>query len=408
VHSPIAIRPVTIVAPSSVSGTGTYGAVSVEVAPGGTGDIPLSTTGLTQGVLHPDPTGTETEHSGSGTNGDEFEYLVEVPEGTDYARFDLDSVDDAADLDLIVYLLDDEGTPIAGWQSASGSADERVNLVDPEPGSYLVIASIFSANPPTAFDLRTFVVTPGGEPLTLEPPVLSGVQGEPISYTASWAGLAPFSSYLGLVHYGETGAFTAIDVVTQEDVLPGTPVNTMLPSISGDPQVGKKLTADPGEWDVADLKFSYQWQADGVDIPKATKQHYKVTTADQGKAITVVVTTRHKELPSATATSEAVTIPFSSSVKLSLSRSIMFSWQSVKANVTVSSGADASPSGSVKITVDGELVDEVTLGEAENGKVSVTLDDLSSGTHNVRAEFVPADATVTGSTSTREWVWVVF
>jgi subtilisin family serine protease len=408
VHSPVAIRPVTIVAPSSVSGTGTYGAVEVQVTPGGTGDIPLSTTGLTRGVLQPDPTGTETEHSGSGTNGDEFQYTVDVPAGTEYARFDLDSVDDAADLDLIVYLLNAEGTPIAGWQSASGAADERVNLVDPQPGTYQVIASIFSANPPTAFDLRTFVVTPGGDPLTLEPPVLAGVQGQPVSYTASWAGLEPFSVYLGLVNYGETGAFTAIDVVTQEDVLPGTPVNTVLPSISGEPRVGERLTADPGEWDVEGLKFSYQWQADGVDIPKATQKHYKVTKADQGKAITVVVTTRHKDLPSATAVSEPVTIPFASSVKLSLSRGVMFSWQTLKANVTVTTGADAAPSGSIQVTVDGAVVEEVTLGEAENGKVSITLPNLSSGVHTVRAEFVSADETVAGSTSNRERIWVMF
>jgi subtilisin family serine protease len=408
VHSPVAIRPVTIVAPSSVSGTGTYGAVDVEVTPGGTGDIPLSTTGLTRGVLHPDPTGTETEHSGSGTNGDEFEYTVDVPEGTEYARFDLDSVDDAADLDLIVYLLNAEGTPIAGWQSASGAADERVNLVDPSAGTYLVIASIYAANPPTAFDLRTFVVTPGGEPLTLDPAVLAGVQGEPISYTASWEGLEPFSSYLGIVSYGDTGAFTAIDVVTQEDVLPGTPVNTVLPSISGDPQVGERLKADPGEWDIDGLKFSYQWQADGVDIPKATKKNYKVTKADQGKAITVVVTTRHKDLPSATAVSEPVVVPFSSSVELSLDRHLLFSWQSLDADVTVRTGADAAPSGSIQITLDGDLVEEVTIGETEDGQVTVTLDDLDRGVHSVRATFVPADDTVNGSSSSRELVWVVF
>ncbi|EPR76238.1 Serine protease, subtilase family [Leifsonia rubra CMS 76R] len=157
-HSPIAVRPVTIVAPDSASGTGTYGAVDVTVTPGGSGDIPLTTTGLSAGIFHEDPTGTETEHSGSGVSGDEFTYDVTIPADASYARFDLDSIDDTADLDLIVYLLDDAGTPIAGWQSATGSADERVNLVDPVAGSYQVIASIYAANPATAFDLRTYAV----------------------------------------------------------------------------------------------------------------------------------------------------------------------------------------------------------------------------------------------------------
>ena len=408
VHSPVAIRPVTIVAPPSVSGAGTTGSVEVEVTPGGNGEIPLSTTGLTRGVLHPDPTGTEPEHSGSGTNSDEFEYLVEVPEGTSYARFDLDSIDDNADLDLTVYLLDAEGTPIAGWQSASGAADERVNLVAPQPGSYLVIVSIFSANPPTAFDLRTFVVLPGGEPLVLEPPVLVGVQGEPLTYMASWSGLQPFSTYLGLVNYGDTGVFTAVEVVTQEAVLPGAPVNTVPPSISGEPRVGERLTADPGEWNVEGLGFSYQWQADGVDIPDATKRHYKVKAADQGKAITVVVTAHKGDLPSATAVSAPVIIPFTSSVALSLSRTVAFSWQRINADNRVTSGADAPPTGTIELTVDGRVVDSVTLGASENGEVRVVLPRLRTGVHVVRAAFVPSDDTMTGSTSTREFIWVIF
>src|SRR5690606_12063250 len=106
--------------------------------------------------------------------------------------------------------------------------------------------------------------------------------------------------------------------------------------------------------------------------------------------------------------SEAVTVPFTSSVKLSLNRHIMFSWQTLKADVTVKTGADAAPTGSLMVTVDGKVVDDRTIGEADDGKVTVTLDDLRSGTHTVRAEFTPSDDSVTGSTSTREWVWVVF
>src|SRR5690606_32003920 len=107
----------------------------------------------------------------------------------------------------------------------------------------------------------TFVVMPGGAPLSLEPSVLAGVQGEPTTYRAAWAGLEPFSRYLGLISYGDTGAYTALQVTTQEGVVPGAPVNTVPPSISGEPQVGSTLTADPGEWSLDGLEFSYQWQA---------------------------------------------------------------------------------------------------------------------------------------------------
>lgn len=305
VRSPIAVRPVTIVAPSEVTGTGVRGSLDVSVTPGGTGDIALGTTGLTLGELQV-LKGKKTGHSGVGATGDFFEYYVDVAAGTQFARFDLDSLDDAADLDLIVYQLDASGTPIAGWQSATGSADERVDLASPDAGTYYVLVDLYSAAANTAFDLRTFEVAPGGAPLALAPSVLAGEQGVPVTYTASWSGLKERSSYLGLISYGDTGAFTAITVTTGDAM---APVNTVPPMISGTPKVGKTLTASPGEWDVAGLKFSYQWQANGVDINGAKSASYKVKPKDLGKELTVVVTAKAAgKSPAGTAVSAPVTI----------------------------------------------------------------------------------------------------
>ncbi|MEO6942958.1 MAG: S8 family serine peptidase, partial [Terrimesophilobacter sp.] len=214
VRSPIAIQPVTIVAPREVSGTGLSGTVGVTVTPGGAGDIPLSTTGLTAGTLQIDPTHVIKGHSGLGSTGDEFQYVVSVPKGTVLARFDLDSIDNTADLDLTVYQLDKKKSPVAGWQSATSSADERVDLYSPEAAKYLVIVSVYSANPTTAFDLRTFSVLQGGAPLVLNPSVLPAQPGVPITYTASWSKLKASTSYLGLVSYGGTTASTVISVNT--------------------------------------------------------------------------------------------------------------------------------------------------------------------------------------------------
>ncbi len=87
------------------------------------------------------------------------------------------------------------------------------------------------------------------------------------------------------------------------------PVNTVPPMISGTPKVGKTLTASPGEWDVAGLKFSYQWQANGVDINGAKSASYKVKPKDLGKELTVVVTAKAAgKSPSGTAVSAPVTI----------------------------------------------------------------------------------------------------
>lgn len=408
VRSPVAIQPVAIVAPEEVSGEGVSGSVGVTVTPGADADIPLTTTGLSLGVLQPDPTGVETEHSGSGTNGDYFEYTVTVPEGAVFARFDVDSVDDTADLDLTVYQLDDSGTPIAGWQSASASADERVDLADPPAADYLVYVDIFSANPTTAFDFRTFAVTEGGAPVAFDPAVIAGQQGVPAEFTASWADLDPNSRYLGMIGYGETGAQTLLSVTTGDAVEPGTPVNTSPPTITGTPEVGKRLTAHPGEWDVRGLHFAYQWQADGVDIPGADNRRYRVQSADQGKQLTVVVTATKRDLPPGTAVSAAVTVPFASTTSLSLNRTVGFSWQTTTATVMVGTGAPDAPAGSVAITVNGKTITTVTLTSDDHGKVTYQLPTRGTGLYFVQAVFTPADATVTGSKSPVRLLLILF
>ncbi|WP_307812268.1 S8 family peptidase [Lacisediminihabitans changchengi] len=408
VRSPIAVQPVTIVAPASASGTGTYGSVDVSVTPGGDGDIPLSTTGLTAGTLQPDAAGASPGHSGSSAEGDSFGYTVTVPAEAKFARFDLDTVENGDDLDLSVVRLDDAGTPVEGWQSATGSADERVDILAPTAGTYVATVDVFAVPTPTAFDLRTYAVADGGAPLTLTPPVLAGTQGVPVKYTASWAGLKPFSSYLGLVDYGDTGAFTAIDVTTKEDVKPGTPVNTSPPTIFGTPIVGSRLTASPGVWDVKGLHYAYQWQANGVAITGATSAKYRIAASDQGKALTAVVTATKGKLPPGTATSAPVTVKFSTATELSLSKSVLFSWQRTTATVKVSSGAATLPAGKVVITLNGKTVTEIAVAAGSPGKVSYELPRKGRGTYSVKATFVPTADTAVGSSSPVRRFVVIF
>ena len=406
VRSPIAVQPVTIVAPGDVEGEGVTGSVDVTVTPGGNGDIPLSTTGLSLGTLAPDATGTGTEHSGSGdpvSVPEPVEYTVAVAAGSVLARFDLDAIDDTSDLDLVVYQLNAAGAPVAVWQSATGSADERVDILNPVAANYLVLVDVYAGS--TAWDLVTTSVVPGGAPLALAPAVLAGAQGVPVTYTASWADLNEFSTYLGLVEYGETGAFTAVQVSTGEAIDPGTPLNTSPPTITGTPEVGKKLTATPGEWDTEGLTFAYQWQADGTNIAGATKATYTVKKADQGKVLTVVVTATKGDLPPGSATSEGVTIKFISTTKLTVTRNVLFSWQRTTAKITVKAG-DAPATGAVTLTVNGKPV-AATLNLAANGTVSYELPKLRAGVYLVKAAFAGSD-TVAGSSSSTQVVWVVF
>ena len=192
-------------------------------------------------------------------------------------------------------------------------------------------------------------------------------------------------------------------MVTGDGPLPGEPINLVAPSISGKAEVGKKLTADPGEWDTDGLTFSYQWQADGVDIPGATAKKYTVTAADQGKVITVVVTATKGDLPPGSATSAGVTIKWKSTTSLSLSRQVLFSWQTTTATVTVDSGAEAAPTGDVKITVNGKVVATVPLVD---GVATYQL-QRRGGVYTVRAEYAGDDLTQPSKSNTRLF-WVIF
>lgn len=84
----------------------------------------------------------------------------------------------------------------------------------------------------------------------------------------------------------------------------GAVTKTVSPEVTGTPQVGKPLTANPGTWSVADPTFTYQWgRDDGTKIPGATSRTYTPTADDLGKRLNVDVTASHGHLVSGWASS---------------------------------------------------------------------------------------------------------
>ncbi|WP_244857551.1 S8 family serine peptidase [Agromyces archimandritae] len=403
VRSPIVVQPVALSAPDAVSGEGVDGQVAVEVVPGSDGEIPLATSGLTAGTLHPNPDDPEAGDSGSGTAGDEFRYDVTIGEGVEFARFDLDAADDTSDLDLFVYRLNAAGQAVALYQSATASADERVDLPAPPAATYAVFVDVYSGA--TAWDFTTFEVTPGaGEgSFQTDPAALTTTQGEPVSYTANWSGLTPETDYLGIVHYGDTGRSTLVEVASGAAAEPGAPVNTVAPAIEGTPAVGSKLTATPGQWTPEGLSFAYQWKADGVDIPGAKQAKLQVTKKLAGASLSVVVTASAEGLPSASAESAAVVIAHTAKLDLKLSTPIAFSWNTVKATVSLSSSGDVAGQ-QVTVSVNGT---EVPVVVDAKGKASVKLPKLGSGLHGVTASFAGTD-TVAAAKSHTKYLLVLF
>jgi hypothetical protein len=87
------------------------------------------------------------------------------------------------------------------------------------------------------------------------------------------------------------------------------PVNTGLPSLSGNPAVGQKLSCSNGTWSgLAPITFSYAWLRDGSPIGGAAGNTYVVQPADQGHGLACRVTATNS-VASASATSNTLKVP---------------------------------------------------------------------------------------------------
>lgn len=230
-RSAIAVRPVAFDAPTEIAGAGTDGSAAIVPHVGDEAMVHLESEGLARG----------SRVTGSGTAGGTSQrFAVRVPAGASFLRFDLDSVDDTADLDLTVYRKSPtNGSVSLVDQSATGSADERVDVgfVPDSGGTYLVDVDFYVAGDAgSAIDyaLTSYIVQPGeglGD-FTLDPTTIDGHVGDTPTITASWSGLEP-GSYLGLVRFGGTGIQTVVSVDAGAEVPVG----------AGDPVL------DPlGEW----------------------------------------------------------------------------------------------------------------------------------------------------------------
>ena len=211
VRMPVAVRPVSVAAPAEVSGAVEDGSVEIGITPGFDGELDLTTAGLAEGMTRSgalDPGGAAAAA-----------YVTRIPVGTSLARFDLDATNDASDMDLFVYRMNATGTALVALvgQSATGSADERVDVLDLPAGLYYSVVENY-ANAPgetqAAYDFTTFAVTPqttlGGFAAVPDP--VNVTAGEPTTFDVTWSGLDPDSSYLGWVGYEGALAPTVVSI----------------------------------------------------------------------------------------------------------------------------------------------------------------------------------------------------
>ena len=245
VRSPLAVRPVQLQAPAEVAGEGATGEAAFDVTAGDALQLPLATEGLVAGQV---ATGTGTAGAAAA------ETPITIAEGTTHARFVLDSADDTADLDLLLYTADADGAPDQlAASSATGSADEQIDLDAPAAGEYVLLVDFYSGAGALDYSLTSYLLDPaaavGG--LAVDPATLTAGLGDTTTLTASWSGLPYEQTYLGRVVYGDTGQVTYLTVTSGQE--PETPT---------EPTPGPGPGTPGGGWSLGDV-LHWIWNALG-------------------------------------------------------------------------------------------------------------------------------------------------
>lgn len=206
VRSPVAVKPLALSAPAQVTGSGAQGSVDVTITSGTTGDLEVTPAGLAEGTSAP----------GALPVGAKREFPVVVPEGGGIARFDVDAGLATSDLDLFLYQVGSGGARELVGQSATGSADEKIDLVA-DPGEYVAVVEAYSAAPgqrEVGFTFTSYVVT-GAETagnLTVTPDPVPTVQSRDATFSVSWSGLDPAKDYLGVLLYEDSPSPTFVSI----------------------------------------------------------------------------------------------------------------------------------------------------------------------------------------------------
>ncbi|WP_395640382.1 endo-1,4-beta-xylanase [Pseudolysinimonas sp.] len=186
-------------------------------------------------------------------------------------------------------------------------------------------------------------------------------------------------------------------------------VNRVAPAISGTAVTGATLTADAGEWSVADAEFAYQWLRDGDPAgASSTSTTYQVTDADFGRRLSVRVTATVDGQEPVTATSAAVAV--SDRATAAPGRAVLShdnGWdtglQDGSYNVVMNLWWGQTGSA-LRLFENGTLVATIPLSYAGTGaqSVSVPVSGRANGTYVYTGELVNGKgSTATGSTTVK-------
>jgi hypothetical protein len=220
VRSPLAVRPVAVASPVSVSGVGGSGSVEVPVTAGYTGTLTSSVVGLvpstvsTGNLSNPDRQAFPVTNPAASDHTAKF--TVNVPTGTKLARFSTFDGDYAGgtDLDVFVYRA---GTASLVGSSTGRTAQEQVDLTNPAAASYDVYVDMYSiGGGASSLDAKLNSWSLGTTTVgnaTVTPASKSVTIAEPTSVAVEWTGLDAAKRWLGRVTFSDGGTASSSTLV---------------------------------------------------------------------------------------------------------------------------------------------------------------------------------------------------
>ncbi len=222
IHSPLAIRPISVTAPAEITQFGVDGSVSFPVQFGYTGAYTPTPHGLRlplviNGFVDDDPTKTFTFRTDNGVTA----HLIDVPPNQAYLRFALfDTLTDGDDdLDLYIYFCADNVNCVRVGESGEPDSNEEVNFLYPTAGRYAALVHGFatdnvSGGPGANYQLLTWsfgLVDDQGNMTVTGPSFVNAGSSENV--TVTWSGLQTNTIYLGGVGHNTPNGLQAITVI---------------------------------------------------------------------------------------------------------------------------------------------------------------------------------------------------
>jgi len=223
IHSSIAIRPISITAPTQVTDFGASGSVSFPVEFGYTGAYSPGVHGLRlplviNSFVADDPTKTFSFRTVNGVTA----HLIDVPADEAYLRFSLFDTftdGDPDDLDLYIYYCADNVNCVRVGESGEPTSNEEVNILLPAAGRYAALVHGFDTDnenggPGANYTLLAWsfgLVDDQGNMTASGPAFVNAGSTETI--TVNWTGLLSDTIYLGGVSHNTPQGLSAITVI---------------------------------------------------------------------------------------------------------------------------------------------------------------------------------------------------